>query len=190
MAHGLLGAALVAASRKNFRFRRDWRAMSLGAALAVIPDFDLIFSWILGFSVKTHGGFTHSIVFALVIGLLASFLIGEKNIRGFMTYPLAILSHGILDVVTRKEFGGSALLWPVSSYKFRLGWFDYFEFYPSPATEPITVILDNALDICCYELMIFMPVFLIIVWFKRWQDSRAEKAMRREWHYTGTYRKE
>ncbi|HKQ79550.1 MAG TPA: metal-dependent hydrolase [Blastocatellia bacterium] len=172
VAHSLLGATIVATTRKNLSFRKDWLALSLGATLAIIPDFDLILSWVLGYDVKTHGGFTHSIIFSLAAGLLACFLMGEKNLRGFTTYGLATLSHGILDVVTRKEFGGSALLWPVSLRKFRLGWFDYFEFYPSPATEPIIVILRNALEVCRYELMIFMPVFLFVVWLKRWQDSR------------------
>jgi membrane-bound metal-dependent hydrolase YbcI (DUF457 family) len=172
VAHGLLGAAIVATTRKNFSFRKDWLALLLGATLAVIPDLDLVLSWILGYSIKTHGGFTHSIIFSLAAGFLACLLMREKNARGFTTYSLATLSHGILDVVTRKEFGGSALLWPVSLQKFRLGWFDYFEFYPSPATEPINVILLNALEVCRYEMVIFMPVFLIVVWLKRWQDRR------------------
>jgi len=172
VAHGLLGAAIVATSRRNFSFRKDCLALSLGAALAIIPDFDLILSWILSYGIKTHGGFTHSIMFSVAAGFLACLLMREKNVRGFTTYALATLSHGILDVVTRKEFGGSALLWPASLRKFRLGWFDYFEFYPSPATEPIIVILRNALEVCRYEMMIFMPVFLIVVWLKRWQDRR------------------
>ena len=176
VAHGLLGATVVAAQRGNFSFRKDWRALSLGAALAIIPDFDLILSWILGYSAKTHGGFTHSILFSLMAGLLACLLMREKNVRGFVTYSLATLSHGILDVATRKEFGGSALLWPVTSHKFKLGWFDYFEFYPSPATEPIIDILRNALEVCRYEMMIFTPVFLIVVLCK--QFIRAEKPER------------
>jgi hypothetical protein len=97
----------------------------------------------------------------------------EKKVRSFVTYALAMLSHGILDVATRKEFGGSALLWPVTPHKFKLGWFDYFEFYPDPATEPIIVILRNALEVCGYEMMIFMPVFLLVVCYK--QFIRAEK---------------
>jgi len=175
VAHGLLGATIVAAFRENFSFRKDWRALLLGASLAVIPDFDLILSWILGYSIKTHGGFTHSIVFSLVAGFLARLLMREKNIRGFVAYAMAMLSHGILDVVTRKEFGGSALLWPVSLHKFRLGWFDYFEFYPNPASESIIEILRNGLEVCRYETMIFMPVFLIVVCYKRWQDRRAAR---------------
>src|SRR5262245_42004272 len=175
VAHALLGAVVVAITRKNLSFRRDWPPLSLGVALAIIPDFDLVLSWILGYSIKTHGGFTHSIMFSLAAGFLACLLMREKNVRGFTTYALATFSHGILDAATRKEFGGSALLWPVSLHKFRLGWFDYFAFYPSPATEPIVVILRNALEVCRYEAMIFTPVFLIVVWLKRWQDNRKAR---------------
>jgi membrane-bound metal-dependent hydrolase YbcI (DUF457 family) len=176
VAHGLLGATVVAALRANFSFRKDWRALSLGAALAVIPDFDLVLSWILGYGAQTHGGFTHSIVFSMAVGFLACLLMREKNVRSFLTYALAVLSHGILDVATRKEFGGSALLWPGTPHKFKLGWFDYFEFYPDPTTEHVIVILRNALEVCRYEIMIFTPVFLIVVLRK--QFFRADKPER------------
>jgi membrane-bound metal-dependent hydrolase YbcI (DUF457 family) len=166
VAHGLVGATVAAALRKDFSFRKDWRALSLGVVLAIIPDFDLVLSWVLGYGAQTHGGFTHSILFSMAAGFLACLLMREKNVRGVTVYSLATLSHGILDVVTRKEFGGSALFWPLSSHKFRLGWFDYFEFYPNPATESIIIILRNALEVCCYEITIFTPVFLAVVWLK------------------------
>src|SRR5262245_8250698 len=155
VAHGLAGATLVAASRENFSFRKDWRALLLGASLAIIPDFDLILSWILGHSIKTHGSFTHSITFSLMVGFVACLLTQEKNVRSFLGYSLAMASHGILDVVTRREFGGAALLWPFYSHKFKLGWFDYFKFYPDPEHEPVIVIVRNALAVCRYEMMIF-----------------------------------
>src|SRR5215813_13299290 len=133
VAHGLLGAAIVATTRRKLSFRKDWLALLLGSTLAIIPDFDLILSWILGYSIKTHGGFTHSLLFSVAAGFLGCWLMREQTLRGFLTFTLATTSHGILDVITRKEFGGSALLWPFSSHKFRLGWFNYFEFYPDPA---------------------------------------------------------
>jgi len=176
MAHGLVGATVVAALRKDFSFRKDWSALSLGAVLAIIPDLDLVLSWVLGYGAQTHGGFTHSILFSMAAGFLACLLMREKNVRGFTGYSLATLSHGILDVVTRKEFGGATLLWPLSSHKFRLGWFDYFEFYPNPATETIIVILRNALEVCSYETMIFTPVLLIVICYKWF--IRAEKPER------------
>jgi membrane-bound metal-dependent hydrolase YbcI (DUF457 family) len=176
VAHGLFGATVAAALRKDFSFRKDWRALSLSVVLAIIPDFDLVLSWVLGYGAQTHGGFTHSILFSMAAGFLACLLMKEKNVRGFTVYSLATLSHGILDVATRKEFGGSALLWPLSSHKFRLGWFDYFEFYPDPATEPIIIILRNALEVCRYETMIFTPVLLIVVLYKWF--IRAEKPKR------------
>jgi membrane-bound metal-dependent hydrolase YbcI (DUF457 family) len=151
--------------------------MLVGAILAVIPDLDLVFSWILGYSIRTHGDFTHSILFSVGTGVLACWLMRERNLRGYLMFPLAGVSHGILDFVTRKEFGGAALLWPFSSHKYRLGWFNYFEFYPNPATEPIRLILRNAWEVCRYELAIFLPVFLIVVCIKRWQDMRQTQPM-------------
>ena len=111
----------------------------------------------------------------MIAGYLACWLMRERNIRGFLIYALATLSHGILDVIPRKDFGGSALLWPFSYHKFRLGWFDYFKFYPNPDTDPVIVILRDALKVCRYELAIFLPIFLIVVCLKRWQDKRQSQ---------------
>jgi hypothetical protein len=170
VAHGLIGATIVAASREDISLSKDWQAMMLGASLAVIPDFDLILSWVLGYSIKYHGGFTHSILFSLAAGLLACWLMRERNLRAFLIYSSASVSHSLLDVMTKKDFGGAELLWPLSSHKFKLGLMDYFEFYPSPTTDPIGPILDRALEICNYEVMLFMPLLIVVVWWKRWQD--------------------
>jgi membrane-bound metal-dependent hydrolase YbcI (DUF457 family) len=147
--------------------------MLLGASLAALPDLDLILSWGLGFSTTTHGAFTHSIIFSLIAGLLACLMMREINPGGFLVYSSAAMSHGLLDALVKSEFGGSALLWPLSPEKIKLGLFSYFEFYPSPATDPLGPIIERALDICIYEMMIFMPIFIIVVWCRRWQDRSS-----------------
>lgn len=173
VAHGLLGASIVAASRQNLSFRGDWHALAAGAALAILPDLDLFFSWVLGMGVKIHGGFTHSIFFAALAGGLLALLLREVNLRGGLTYMTAAASHGLLDTATRREFGGAELLWPISSEKFRLGLIDYFEFYPNPMGEPLGPILKRALDICAYETIIFLPLFILAVWWRR-AGTRSE----------------
>ncbi len=167
VAHALIGASIVAASRRGISLRKDWAALLAGASIAVAPDLDLIFTWMLGFDLRTHAGFSHSILFAMLLGLLAAGLMRETNFKGFLVYSMASLSHGLLDVATKREFGGAALLWPFSSKKFRLGVWEYFEFYPHPLVQPIGPILERALVICGYEMMIFAPVFILTVWWRR-----------------------
>ncbi|MFN0087172.1 MAG: metal-dependent hydrolase [Blastocatellia bacterium] len=188
IAHGLIGASIVAASREDISLRKDWHALAAGAALAILPDLDLFFSWVLGMRATTHGGFTHSLLFAVISGTLLSMLLREFNVRGFLTYVMAGASHGLLDSATRREFGGSELLWPVSTEKFRLGITDYFEFYPNPVGESIGPILERALDICMYEMMIFMPLFILTVWWRRAQDTVKSRDPKAAFHRVAAHR--
>ncbi len=178
IAHGLIGASIVAASREDISLRKDWHALTAGAALAILPDLDLFFSWVLGMGVKVHGGFTHSLLFSVLAGGLIAMLLREIDLRHTLTYMMAASSHGLLDAAMRREFGGAELLWPLSSEKFRLGLTDYFAFYPNPMGEPIGPILERALDISMYEMMIFMPLFIATVWLRRMQDALKLRAPR------------
>jgi membrane-bound metal-dependent hydrolase YbcI (DUF457 family) len=175
VAHALVGAGIVAALREDFSLRRDWRPMILGATLAVVPDFDLFFSWVLNLGIKVHGSFTHSIVFALALGSAVSLLFRENAVRGILGYVFATMSHSLLDSATKKEFGGSQLLWPFSNHRFKLGVFSDYEFYPNPGHQPISEIMHQSVMISGYELMIYLPPLLIVLGlnsFSRWRKKR------------------
>ena len=195
VAHGLIGASIVAASREDISLRKDWTALLMGASLAIIPDLDLTISWIFGFHQQLHNGFTHSILFSVCLGLMAAVLMREARFRGFLVYTIATLSHGLLDMMTKREFGGAALFWPFSSTKYNLGIMDYFEFYPAPGIEPLGPILERALEICSYEMMIFMPIFILTVWWRRWQNlprravkSYSARSEKMQETFAGSYR--
>jgi membrane-bound metal-dependent hydrolase YbcI (DUF457 family) len=171
-----MGASVVALSREGFSWRRDRKALLLGAALAMLPDLDLFFSWIMGYGIKWHGGFSHSILFAMMVGSVTVALMREGETRDILVYTMATLSHGLLDVITKKEFGGSQLLWPFSPYRYRLSLFSYFEFYPNPVGEPLGPIVERALRISFYEILIFAPVFATIVWWRSRRNRRVKAA--------------
>jgi membrane-bound metal-dependent hydrolase YbcI (DUF457 family) len=166
VAHAIVGASIVAALRDNFSLRRDWSAMILGAALAIMPDLDLFFSWVLGYGLRVHGGISHSIVFALGIGSLASLLTREESVKGVLGYTGAILSHGLLDAATKKEFGGSELLWPISNDRYKLGLIPDYEFYPDPNSQPVAEIFRQAALFGGYELIFYLPLLLIVLFLK------------------------
>ncbi len=166
VAHAIVGASIVAALRDNFSLRRDWGAMVLGAALAILPDLDLFFSWVLGYGLRVHGGLSHSIVFALGIGSVVSLVVREETVKGVLGYIGALLSHGLLDAATKKDFGGSELLWPISHDRYKLGLFTDYEFYPDPNSQPVVEILREAAVFGGYELIFYLPLLLIVLFLK------------------------
>ncbi|MCI0486205.1 MAG: metal-dependent hydrolase [Blastocatellia bacterium] len=167
LAHGLIGASIVAASRPRETFREKWKFLLLGAILGISPDLDLLIAWGFGLGNSWHGSFSHSIVFAIAAGLLVSSLTGDLKIKGAAVYVLAVLSHAVLDAATSKVWGAIKLFWPVSDRRFNFGLFDYFEFIPNPETNPIADDLKRALEISLYELLIFAPVLLLVLLISR-----------------------
>jgi hypothetical protein len=174
VAHALLGATVVDA---GFPVDRKGRARLylIGAGIAVLPDFDLFFSWILGLGNRWHGSVTHSILFAVIFGLLGARLSGVWGRRSAVVFSCAALSHGILDTVTRRRFSGSALLWPFSRYRFKLGWFDYFPFYPASRLEPLPSLIRRALVISGYELLIFGMLLVAVFLMHRLIARRSRR---------------
>jgi membrane-bound metal-dependent hydrolase YbcI (DUF457 family) len=104
IAHGLLGATLVAAIHPEPAKRYSIPLLA-GAFLANAADLDFALVFVLR-SKAWHRGFSHSITFALIVGLIFVLFLGKCHIREAIAYGLAFASHAILDYVTTKEGGG------------------------------------------------------------------------------------
>lgn len=103
-----------AAGRSALNKSVSWWFWILTAACAMIPDADVIG---FGFGIKYgdmfgHRGFTHSIVFALILGAFAAF-IAERFLQTeisftklFVYFALVTFSHPLLDMLTN---GGSGV---------------------------------------------------------------------------------
>lgn len=92
------------------------RLVLLGMLLSVAPDFDSI-AFKFGIPYESqwgHRGFTHSIVFAVVIALLCSAfskkLLAKPKTVFFFSF-FSMLSHALLDGLTNGGLG-VALFWP------------------------------------------------------------------------------
>lgn len=92
--------------------RESWRLVLLGALCAVLPDADALGYWagIPYDHLFGHRGFSHSMVFALLLGLsLAGTLYRDRSaperlfIAAYLT--CATLSHGLLDALTNGGLG-------------------------------------------------------------------------------------
>ena len=164
VAHGLLGASIVAAVHPR-PTNRYFVPLLFGAFLANAADFDFLLVFVLH-SKTWHRGFTHSIMLALVVCLIFVVSLGKRRISEAIGYGLAFGSHGILDYVTTKEGGGVELLWPFSSDRLAFGWVGLSEL---PSRLPAMEIM-KALVV---EFMLFMPLLLLASYLRKhmWKDA-------------------
>ena len=164
VAHGLLGASIVAAVHPQ-PTNRYFMPLFVGAFLANAADFDFFLVFALH-SKTWHRGFSHSIMLALVLCLIFVLILGRRHLRAAIAYGLAFASHAILDYVTTKEGGGLALLWPFSSNRFILGLVGLSE---TPSKLPAIGII-KALIV---EFLIFAPLLLLVIGLRKyaWKDT-------------------
>jgi membrane-bound metal-dependent hydrolase YbcI (DUF457 family) len=142
--------------------------MLAGALLAITPDLDFFFEWVLNLSTHWHRGFMHSIPFAAALGLLTSVSIGARHSQEKAVLILAAASHGIMDAFgTVSRYGGVELLWPFFSFRFYFGLFDYPDFNISPRNYPLAVFFTEMIKMSLLETLIFLPLFLLLLWVIR-----------------------
>ena len=159
IAHGLFGASVVAAVLPAPVSARYVKPMLFGAFLANTPDFDFALVFLLN-SDKWHRGFTHSIMFALLIALMFIAYRGRRNFREALAYGLAFASHFVLDFVTTKEGGGLELFFPFSDGRFGLRWFGLSEM---PSKVTVFEILQNL----TIEFAIFFSLLVFILLLRK-----------------------
>jgi|TARA_B110000116_G_scaffold177390_1_gene153540 inner membrane protein len=127
----LFGHAFIAiALGKSFsRKQRTWKLIILAIVCAIIPDADLIgFQFGISYgSFWGHRGFTHSLFFALLFGVLVSFLfyrkqfLTKKGILLILFFFLCTASHSILDAMTTGGYG-VAFFSPLSDTRYFFPW--------------------------------------------------------------------
>ena len=161
LAHGLLGASIVAAMLPEASPLRNWKPLLVGASLSIFPDLD----YFLGIS--WHRGITHSLSFAAVISLLCLAATGFAQLKMAIGYAGALFSHALLDYATTKTMPGVELLWPLSTRRFGLGLVDYYQL---TGVDPVYFLskdlLMDLLKMGMLELIIFLPIFLFVLSLK------------------------
>ncbi|MEC5161268.1 MULTISPECIES: metal-dependent hydrolase [unclassified Janthinobacterium] len=102
------------------------RLLIAGIVAAILPDLDVVaFRLHIAYAdAFGHRGASHSLLFALAVGLLALFFSSQlrSSPRGaFVFAGVAAASHGLLDMLTNGGLG-VALYWPWSVERFFAPW--------------------------------------------------------------------
>jgi inner membrane protein len=127
--HAALGFGLAKISQK----KATAKIILLCIFCTVIPDADVLmfFFGVPYESAFGHRGFTHSIFFALDLGLLISFLFCrkknfsvQKRIGFFLLFFGCTISHGLLDAMTTRGGLGVEFFFPFDNSRY------YFPFRP------------------------------------------------------------
>ncbi|RYZ51484.1 MAG: metal-dependent hydrolase [Proteobacteria bacterium] len=155
------------------RGRPSWLFLRLAIYSALIPDLD-----VLGFkfgipydSIFGHRGFSHSILFAIIIGLTSAAIFKrfdkEKRISfkwAALLFTVSAVSHTVLDAMTNGGHG-VAFFSPFSNARFFLPWRP-IEVSPIAAAffseRGLEVVKNEALWIglpCLVLVLIFFLVF-------------------------------
>ncbi|MEW7290518.1 metal-dependent hydrolase [Aquimarina sp. 2304DJ70-9] len=109
-AHGLTAFALGKTFSKEITTSKFWL---LGILCAIIPDVDVI-GFKFGIAYEDfwgHRGFSHSLVFALLLGVLVTFVFYNKQffyktgLSLILYFTICTASHGILDAMTSGGLG-------------------------------------------------------------------------------------
>lgn len=166
IAHGLIGMSIIAAAHPSRPNQSAVRCYLAGAALAICPDLDFILTWFLQYEAHWHRGFSHSMVFAVVVAVVAAVVTHRLQLKFVVLYGLAALSHGLCDtLVSVRE--GVQLLWPFSSYRFSLGIYEYpdvLTIYYQPSPDILMISgLKPMLRLGMIELIVFLPISILLM---------------------------
>jgi len=163
LAVGLLAGRLHGGAEASPRARPSTATLLAFAALAALPDLDVVVVALGAPDVGAagHRGASHSIAVALTLGLLGALVarrFGWPFARTALVATLALASHGILDAFG--EGGrGIPLLWPLTDARFMSPW----RLLPD-APRGLAMLSHRGLDDVAAELFIFLPFTAAALW--------------------------
>ncbi len=162
MASAFSHIAIPAVLYANFKNQAvNFKLLLMASICSVIPDADVI-AFKFGISYQSqwgHRGFTHSIVFAVVLACICLLFYRRVNSRPWIVFWfcfISCVSHPLLDMMTNGGLG-VALYWPFSEERV------FFSFRPIQVS-PIGVgrfFTENGFKVMASELMwVLMPSLL------------------------------
>ena len=169
LGHGLIGLTIYRAT--SGPGSQDWRTAALSVLAANAPDLDFVPGLLTGELGRYHHGPSHSLIFALLFGLVCTVLFTRKIYFFWMGFGL-YASHILLDYLVKDPSPpfGVPLFWPFSYEYYMAPVTLYRPFnYPSTFAEPIfstLVSLHNFITMLL-ELSFLLPLLVFVSWFKK-----------------------
>jgi inner membrane protein len=146
-----------------------------GVAASMLPDADVIlFRFGATYDdVWSHRGFSHSLGFAMLLGLVAALAFRRvaPPLLAFAFVAAAAASHGLLDMLTNGGHG-VALLWPLTDTRY------FFEWRPIQVS-PLAAsrFAARAAAVARTELLwIWAPLLLVALVLRAWRRTEGERA--------------
>jgi len=163
-AHAIAGAALGSAFAPRRASRRVWLAAAICAAL---PDIDALGRPFGNLRYEAafggHRGFTHSVVFAVLLGALVAWGLSREArskqvpLGLWATFAVATASHGVLDALS--TIGRGVAFWaPFSWAHYEFVWQPLGAIGPGPrGPERLPALVGNEL------LWVGLPALIVVV---------------------------
>ena len=163
---GIVAYEVLCRKRGIDSARKSWKLLLPWIILPNLPDIDYFLSYLFFNDPRVlHGGFTHTLVFALLVSL---FLVPWKVFGSALaTFTIALTligSHLLLDMATGKAIGLSS----------GVGVMLFFPFSEERLSFPLTLFIgprhrtfsewfriENAISMT-WELLIFTPILLFL----------------------------
>jgi len=162
---GHVAVGVVAARWRDSRPGAPPLALSmLGlSALSVLPDADLV-AFMVGIPYANpfgHRGMTHSLLFAVLVGLVVVVALrirGRPVLLDAALATLVVASHGVLDAMTTGGLGVE-FFWPVDTHRYFLPW----RFIPV-APLGAHMLSARGLSVLLTEAVLFLPAWAYAFW--------------------------
>jgi inner membrane protein len=132
-------------------------------ALSVLPDADFI-AFRIGIPYPHpfgHRGMTHSLLFAVLVGLLVALALRLRRrpvLLDALLAALVVASHGVLDAMTTGGLG-IEFFWPFDTQRYFLPW----RFIPV-APLGARMLSPRGLSVLITEAVLFLPAWAYAFW--------------------------
>lgn len=162
--------------------RHKWSLVALYLVVASAPDLDFIPGLLVGDAGRYHHGITHSIGFAVLVGLAVSVILYLHKraaiLRNFTVFFSLYFSHVVMDYFSL-DTGipyGVPISWPLSS-KYYIAPFALFSDVTRVSSSG-TMFLSSLFSLhnlwsVCVELIVFLPFALLLFKWRRRPENAS-----------------
>lgn len=173
--HSIMGYTLYRAFAPELP-RRQWSVLGLCLFAANAADLDFLPGLLVGELGRFHHGPSHSLLAALLFGMLAAMVFPLQRAFGFTLGFLNYLSHVVLDFLIDDPSWpyGVPLFWPFSAeyHMSPVRVFHQFDYAAADGSLFVTLLsIDNFLAIT-NEIVVLLPFLAVVYWLKHKASKR------------------